>query len=177
MKPTSSVNPELVNGVFKGFLIRAKRLCSSQYLQQEIQFLIDVFVENGHNRDQLTILAEEMTTHPSVDGTSTLSTNNDETATTPTASDDQKPVVTVPWIPILGPRLRKAMRRRGVRTIFTSGRNLSSLLCNHKSALPPNSFPGVYRLICGCGHVYIGETKKRILSRISEHKKDVFHGR
>ena len=178
IKPTSSVNPELVKGVFKGFLVRAKRLCSSQYIQQEIKFLIDVFVENGHNREQLAILAEEMTNDQSVGiTTSTLTINDDETATTLTANDDQKPTVTVPWIPILGPRLRKAMRRRGVRTIFTSGRNLSSLLCNHKSALPPNSFPGVYRLTCGCGHVYIGETKKRIRSRISEHEKDVFHGR
>ena len=178
MKPTSSVNPELVKGVFKGFLVRAKRLCSPQYLQQEIQFLINIFVENGHNREKLVRLAEDMTKEQTADdATSTLTTYDDATTSALTTDDVQNPVVCVPWIPILGPRLRKAMRRRGVRTVFTSGRNLSSILCNHKSALPSNSFPGVYRLICGCGHVYIGETKKRIRSRISEHEKDVFHGR
>ena len=82
MKPTSSVNPELVKGVFKGFLVRAKRLCSPQYLQQEIQFLINIFVENGHNREKLVRLAEDMTKEQTADdATSTLTTYDDASTT------------------------------------------------------------------------------------------------
>ena len=36
-------------GVFKGFLSRALHICSENYLAQEIDFLINVFAENGHS--------------------------------------------------------------------------------------------------------------------------------
>ena len=43
IKPNSSINPNIINGVFKGFLVRATRICSPQFLQDEINFLINVF--------------------------------------------------------------------------------------------------------------------------------------
>ena len=33
----------------KGFLSRALHICSEKYLAQEINFLINVFAENGHS--------------------------------------------------------------------------------------------------------------------------------
>ena len=44
-------------GVFKGFLSRAYKICTEKYLQSEIDFLIDIFRENGHNRNTLTNIA------------------------------------------------------------------------------------------------------------------------
>ena len=61
--------------------------------------------------------------------------------------------------------------------VFTSGTSLKDILCNHKTKLPKNSYPGVYRVNCSCGNAYIGETKKRVASRMTEHQKDIFHGR
>ena len=58
IKPHSSINPSTVRGVFKGFLVRASRICSSKYLQKEIDFLVDVFAENGHDRSELIRMAE-----------------------------------------------------------------------------------------------------------------------
>ena len=49
IKPSSSVNPTLSTGIFKGFVTRAMRICSPQYLQAEIEFLVNVFAENGHD--------------------------------------------------------------------------------------------------------------------------------
>ena len=49
---------------------------------------------------------------------------------------------------------------------------LKDLLCNTKSKLLSNSFPGVYRLECSCGSVYIGETKKRVLTSAIELQQD-----
>ena len=83
-------------------------------------------------------------------------------------------VVTLPWIPILGPKLRKLYRQHGIKTIFKSGSNLQNILCNHKSKLPPNSMPGVYKIPCLCKTAtYTGETKKRISSRMTQHKNDI----
>ena len=38
-------------------------------------------------------------------------------------------VVKLPWIPIIGPKLRQAFKKKNIKTIFTSGPNLKSLLC------------------------------------------------
>ncbi|XP_065642690.1 uncharacterized protein LOC136074312 [Hydra vulgaris] len=41
LKPNSNINPNFIIGVFKGFLCRAKKICSQKHLQKEIDFLID----------------------------------------------------------------------------------------------------------------------------------------
>ena len=75
--------------------------------------------------------------------------------------EDINKVVKLPWIPIIGPKLRQAFKKKNIKTIFTSGPNLKSLLCQNKSKLLPNSYRGVYELKCTCNSVYVGETKKR----------------
>ena len=45
--------PKIARGVFKGFLSLALHICSENYLSQEIEFLINVFAENG---DSIAVL-------------------------------------------------------------------------------------------------------------------------
>ena len=89
-------------------------------------------------------------------------------------SEDINKVVKLPWIPIIGPKLRQAFKKKNIKTIFTSGSNLKSLLCQNKTKL--NSYPGVYELKCTCNSAYFGETKKKILTRTIEHQQDSFKG-
>ena len=49
IKPHSNICTSIAMGVFKGFLSRALHICSENHLPQEIDFLINVFVENGHS--------------------------------------------------------------------------------------------------------------------------------
>ena len=53
MKPHSYVNPALIRGIFKGVVSRARKLCSEKYLDEELKFLVDMFLENGHDRNHL----------------------------------------------------------------------------------------------------------------------------
>ena len=50
LKPNSCHDGKVKIAVFKGFLSRAKSICSKEFLNEEINFLINVFVENGYNR-------------------------------------------------------------------------------------------------------------------------------
>ena len=60
---------------------------------------------------------------------------------------------------------------------FKSSSNLQNILCRkNKPSLPPNSNPGVYKIQCDCGGVYIGETGAKIETRICQHQKSVFSG-
>ena len=62
--------------------------------------------------------------------------------------EDTIKVVQLPWIPIVGPKLRQVFKKKNIKTIFTSGPNLKLLLCRNKAKLLPNSCPGVYELKC-----------------------------
>ena len=76
-------------------------------------------------------------------------------------------------MPGLSPKLRKIYRKVGVKVVFKSGANLSTLLTNkNKSKLPDNSHPGVYKIPCKKHpeNPYIGETKLQIRTRNEIHK-------
>ena len=85
--------------------------------------------------------------------------------------------VKLPWVPKLGPRLRKEFLKFGIKTIFTSDRNLKNFICRSKSKLLPNSFLGVYQLDCTCNALYIGKAKKKVITRTRKQQQDSFNGK
>ena len=60
VKPHSSHDPKILNGIFKGFVHRAISICSINYLEAELSFLIDIFVENGYKRSQLLVIIDQV---------------------------------------------------------------------------------------------------------------------
>ena len=51
------------------------------------------------------------------------------------------------------------------------------MICRNKSKLLPNSFAGVYQLDCSWNALYIGETRKKVITRTIEHQRDSFNGK
>ncbi len=43
-------------------------------------------------------------------------------------------------------------------------------LCTHNDSVDESQKPGVYRIPCECGLVYIGETGRNLSKRLKEHK-------
>nr|XP_047138969.1 uncharacterized protein LOC124814909 [Hydra vulgaris] len=88
------------------------------------------------------------------------------------------PTISLPWIPIISPRLRRIFRKTGYRTVFKSNANLKTLLASkNKSKLPCNSTPGIYLIKCKCSKVYAGETKLQIRTRVQHHQKFFTEGK
>ena len=110
--------------VFKGFLSRAYKLCTEKYLQSEIDFLIDIFTENGHNRNTQTNIATEY-----------LRNINKPKSNHQNNAKNIKSIIKLLWVPIFGPKLRKEFKKKDIKTVFTSGANLKSVLCQNKSKL------------------------------------------
>ena len=117
-----------------------------------------MFTENGHDRDMLQNIVS----------TYDAESNHE--------NEEEQKIVKIPWVPKIGPKIRKVFKEKGFKVAFTSGPNLKSILCNNKRKLLPHSQPGVYKLTCSCGAVYIGETKKKILTRTIEHQQDSMKG-
>ncbi|XP_065658795.1 uncharacterized protein LOC136083326 [Hydra vulgaris] len=164
VKPNSNHDPKILEGIFKGFIHRALSICSEKFLNKEIDFLINVFAENGYEKKKIQNLANIVIKKQHSNNKIILSNNE---ATMPTIS--------LPWIPILSPKLRKIFRKAGYRAVFKSSANLKSLLTSrNKTKLPSNSHPGVYLIECECEEKYIGETKMKIATRTKQHQKNVF---
>ena len=53
IKPHCCIPPDTVTSIFTGFLARATKICSGKYLKEEIEYLTDIFCENGHDRKTL----------------------------------------------------------------------------------------------------------------------------
>ena len=140
------------------------QFCSEKSLRAKIQYLTDIFCENGHDRKALQKIINnfEKKTH------STNNNNNNNTK--------KKQTITFPWIPKIGPKIKKKIQKFGFRVAFQTSPNLKNILSKNKYKLIPNSYPGVYELKCSCGSVYNGETKKKIISRSIEHQQESIKG-
>merc|ERR1712208_157119 len=60
IKPDSCHDEKVKEGVYKGYIARAKSICSSQYLEEELNFIKNVFIENGYDKVKLEQIAQEM---------------------------------------------------------------------------------------------------------------------
>ena len=103
----------------------------------------------------------------------TCGTNNNDDNNNNT---NKKQRVTFSWVPKIGPKIKKEIRKFGFRVAFQTGRKLKNILCKKEDKLIPNSYPGVYELKCSCGSVHNGETKKKIISRSIEHQQESIKG-
>ena len=146
-------------GIFKGFLYRARAICTDNYVEEEIQFLIDVFVENGYDKKKVENIAKSPV----------IANKNKQRET--------GKFVSLPYIPGVSQKLKAEFSKAGLNTVFKSGTNLQTILTSrNKPTLPTNSYPGCYRVPCNCGGYYTGQTKKKASTRFEEHKKAIFTG-
>ena len=160
IRPESCHDDKVKHGVFKGYILRAKAICSAQYLEEEIKFIKQIFIENGYDEKSLDKIIQDINKRK---------TRKKETKTGRYTS--------LPWIPGLSQKLKKIFKKADCVVSFKSPRNLESILTSkNKPKLPPNSQPGVYFIPTGCKAGYTGETKKQIRTRNTEHEKATFEG-
>ena len=131
------------------------------HLNNELEFLVRIFIENGYQEKVLRKLMKEV--GDKINGAPDV----DESS-----SEETLPTITLPWIPTVSPKLRKVYRKAGYKVAFKANPNLQTILTRkNKAKLPPNSYPGVYEIECGCERPpYIGQTKKKIESRFHQHQ-------
>ena len=162
LKSNSGHDPKILRGIFTGFLHHALTVCSQQHQQEEIDFLVQNFVDNGYQKHELIRILNE------------FQRKRSNPPPTPSENTDPTQIAVLHWVPGLSPKLRKSFRNAGYKAVFKSSSNLKSLLTSHnKSKLPPLSQPGVYMTSCGCGKKHVGETLLKVSTRIKQHQKSI----
>ena len=163
IKPESYHDDKVKDGIFKGFVSRAIKICSKNYVKEEIEFVKAIFVQNGYESNKLDKIISDMK-KPKKENKSRK-------------NEESKKYCSLPWIPGLSQQLKKSFRKAGCKISFKSPQNLNSILTSkNKPQLPTCSYPGIYFIPTSCTAGYTGETKKRISSRNTEHQKAVFKG-
>ena len=161
IKPESCHDDKVKNDIFRGFIYRAKMVCSEKYLDEEIEFIKEVFVQNGYDKNKLEKII--------LDIKKPRKNKNQK--------DGRKKFTSLPWIPGLSEDLKKSFKKAKCNVSFKAPRNLNSILTSrNKPQLPPYSNPGNYFIPTSCQRGYTGETKKRIATRNGEHEKAIFNG-
>ena len=144
-------------GVVKSLYDRARRVTTSDgNLQREIEHLNKVFYNNGYPNKFVADSARPLA-RIQQDGSQ--------------SEDKGRHTVVIPYSRGLSEDVRRICRRYDIRVAFRSGRSLISTLTRVKDRLPTELSSGVvYQVPCSSGKVYIGETIRRLETRIKEHK-------
>jgi hypothetical protein len=129
---------------------RARALCDEDSLQAELLFLKDVFKENGYNDRQI---------HRALNRRPHL----------PQSDYEPHSVVFLPFVGTVFNRISRVLARHNIRSVGLPHMKLSSLLRPVKDHLGLRR-PGVYRIPCECGRVYIGQTGRSVDIRLKEHQ-------
>ena len=82
--------------------------------------------------------------------------------------------VVLPFLGAASHKIQRILREADIEVRHSSSNKLQSALTTHKDKRHSKDLPGVYRIPCECGKVYIGETGRSFNTRIKEHKA---HGR
>ena len=98
IRPHSFIPADTITSIFKGFLARANKICSEKYLRVEIEYLTDIFCENGHDRKTLKTSQRIINSFEN----KTRSTNNNNNNNT-----NKKQTITFSWVPKIGPKSKK----------------------------------------------------------------------
>jgi hypothetical protein len=143
--------PAHKHSVLSSLIHRAHALCDQESLSQELDSLTSIFKLNGYNNYQI------------------------ERAMNPAGqipAPENKPTATayIPYINYTYGRLSRMLARYNIKSVAIPHRKIASYLPPVKDAIGLKT-PGVYRIPCECGTVYIGQSGRSFDLRIKEHER------
>ena len=146
-------------GVVLGFFLRAFRICSDEYLQEEIEHIMTSFTKLKYPRGFLINMKKK-----ALDIRKRSAKSNKK---------EQIRCVTIPYsksAEIIANKLEET----GCKVAFCSGKKVSSILTKKESSDDPEPKSVVYQVPCGsCTKSYIGETGRGLKTRLKEHRRDL----
>ena len=153
-------------GVVIGFFLRAYRICSPEYLTDELAHIFSKFTELMYPKGlliQLKRKAQEIWSRPP------------SSRTREARNKDSEPTGRIS-IPNFGgvDTIAKALEDTGIKVAITTGRKSGEILKGGQRSKELNTASVVYQIPCGgCQKSYVGETGRGLKTRLAEHRRDV----
>ncbi|XP_038064046.1 uncharacterized protein LOC119734578 [Patiria miniata] len=130
-------HPSIKSSVNRTLVQRAFEVCDQDNLKRELKHIQTSLQRNGYKPHRIKISKPDQRV-PYTQGPPTVS-----------------PSVTLPYIGPASHHLQRILRQAGVKVYHSSGNKLQGSLHTHKDKQDSSSKPGVYRIPCECGKVYI----------------------
>jgi hypothetical protein len=146
-------HPANKHSVLSSLIHRAKTLCDQDSLTQELDFLTTVFKNNGYSHQQIRRAMQP-------------AKRTDKNKDKPTAT------AYIPYTSTTYGRLSRMLAKHNIKSVALPPRKISSYLPPVKDAVGLKT-PGIYRIPCECGKVYIGQSGRSIHLRIKEHDRHI----
>ena len=146
------------SGIVLGFFLRAFRICSEEYLDEEIRHIFSSFTKLKYPKGLLIRLKRKAL---------------DIRSRTRNETNRKKDVrfISIPNSKV-AENITKKLETTGFRVALTSGKKIGEL--TKKRVERNRELSVVYQVPCGnCDKSYIGETGRGIQTRIKEHKRDL----
>ena len=135
----------------KTLINRAKTICEVSNIDDELEHLRNVLKMNGYPRHFI-----------------------DNAMKTPQSIQQKIEYQSSICLPYIGPASHKIeiilRNEAGIKVYHSIENKLFRALCAHKDNINESQKPGVHRIPCECGLVYIGETGRNLSVRLKEHK-------
>lgn len=184
----------------QGELCLLHRLCSSpEQIQKEIEFVLDLYEDNGHSRAKLKKIADtyipptannnnnkNKTRHATPRHNTPQNTTEAQTKelfdilpfTNENLAQEEEdpPYACINYIPEIAPQLKRAFAKAGANITFTSAPKLKDILCSkNKTHAPKEKKKGIYKYTCTCSEksIYIGQTHRSCEIRWKEHERAI----
>lgn len=152
-------------GVVIGFFLRAIRICSEEYIEEENKYIVQAFKKLRYPEGLILKLKKKAV---EIMNRSERNSNNET---------ERRKFLTVPnsnMAHILDDYLTKTT---DLKIATSSGTKIGDIV-KEKREKDVNKNSVIYKIPCGgCQKVYIGETGRGISQRTAEHKADIRHHR
>ena len=156
-------NPRTTTRVLRCMRDRAHSICHPRKVQQEMDHLNQVFQVNGFPEN---LVKKTLMTHALL---RTAETSE------PQQLDKAPKTLCTPYIKGLNEKIAKVCVPLGVKPVFRPKKTLKRELMQVKNRTPEQKQTGVvYEIPCkDCSEVYVGETKRTLKVRLTEHRQAV----
>lgn len=163
-------------GTIFGLVDRVFYLSNPVFHEKNIKFIINILLNNCYPlelifrtiRERLKFLFDRHN-YSEITNTSSTSNNNNRD------DDRNSTFFLLPYVPSLSDRFLRVAGESGVRLAFYSINKLQSLIKGHKDRINYEDQKNVvYKINCSNCHVsYVGQTKRKLRTRIAEHRNDI----
>ena len=159
LNANSNHHPSQKNTVLRTLVNRARSIAEPGLVESELNHLKTVLTANGYSQ---TAVNREINRRPRAPE---LTLQHEE------AQEPSQPKVFLPYIHKTTDVISKILKKKGIKTIFLPTTKIQQTLRSAKDPLKPLSAPGIYKVPCSCGSVYIGMTKRSVKTRLCEHER------
>ena len=142
--------------------------------KKELQYIYNMALVNGYDEEFVHRLNKKHRMRHEREGYTKLKplTKDDKQVNAPNRNGKSKKNVVVPFHWNIGMNIDRVLKSHGLNVVFQNKNNLKDLIGHVKRKKPFEVKSGIYNIQCdGCSGNYVGQTKRRIETRIKEHER------